>query len=208
MTYSHFAFGHFDYRHLARWHFRDGGGFLVFHGLGGAAAIDWNTALAGAGEDYTQASLRLPLPPGEVHALGARRLAANGVLERSRDKYVLLRTDAAGNLSGPLAPALDLSIRSLAGGKILLEFSYRSPTGYAQPTGFDILTDAGTGNLDPLHPVMTVAATPGQTEYACTLNLTPRPGVLGVRPMSLNITGPLACANVPMPAPLQTPITL
>jgi hypothetical protein len=208
MTYSHFAFGHFDYRHLAGWHFRGGGGFLVFQGPGGAQAIDWDTALAGAGQDCAQASLRLPLPPGEIHALGARRLSAGGVLESSRGTYVLLRTDQAGNLSGPLAPAQDLSVRSLAAGKILLEFSYRPPTGYTQPTGFDILADAGSGTLDPQHPVATVPAASGQTEYSCTLAPAARPTVLGVRPTAVNHDGPPAFVTVPASAPLQSPVIL
>jgi hypothetical protein len=208
MTYSHFAFGHFDYRHLAGWHFRGGGGFLVFQGLGGPEAIDWNTALAGVGEDCAQASMRLPMPPGQVQALGARRVSDAGVLECSQGTYVLLRTDASGNLSGPLAPAQDLSVRSLAAGRLLLEFSYRPLTGYAQPTGFDILADAGNGTLDPQHPVATVPAASGQTEYSCTLAPAVRPTVLGVRPMSANLAGPLAFVSVPSSAPLQSPVIL
>ena len=208
MTYSHFTFGHFDYRHLAGWHFRGSGGLLIFHGPVGAQSIDWNAPLAGVAEGCTQASLRLPLPAGEVHALGARRLAASGVLECSQDKYILLRTDEAGNLSGPLAPVQDLSVRLLAGGRFLLEFSNRPPTGYAQPTGFDILTDAGSGTLDPRHPVATVAATPGRTEFSCTLAPAQRPSVLGVRPMSINLAGPLSSVPVPTAPPLHSPITL
>jgi hypothetical protein len=208
MTYSHFAFGHFDYRHLAGWHFHGGGGFLVFQGLGGAEAIDWETALAGVGGGCIQASMRLPLPPGQVQALGARRVSASGVLECSRGTYVLLRMDASGNLSGPLAPAQDLSVRSLSGGQLLLEFSYRPLTGYAPPTGFDILADAGNGTLDSQHPVTTVTAALGLTEYSCTIAPAARPTVLGVRPMSANLAGPTAFVSVPSSAPLQAPVIL
>jgi hypothetical protein len=208
MTYSHFAFGHFDYRHLAGWHFRGGGGFLVFQGLDSGQSIGWDAALAGLGEGSAQVSLRLPLPPGEIHALGARRVSAGGVLECSQGTYVLLRTDQAGNLSGPLAPAQDLSIRSLLGGQLLLEFSYRPLTGYGQPTGFDILADAGNGTLDSQHPVATVTAALGLTEYSCTLAPAARPTVLGVRPISANLAGPLAFVSVPTPAPLQSPVIL
>ena len=85
MTYSHFALGHFDYRHLIGWHFRGCGGFLLFHGRGGAQSIDWGAPIAGVAEPGTQTSLALSLPAGEVRALGARRLAANGILEDSRN---------------------------------------------------------------------------------------------------------------------------
>jgi hypothetical protein len=208
MTYSHFALGHFDYRHLIGWHFRGCGGFLLFHGRGAAQSIDWGAPTAGLAEPGNQASLTLPLPTGEVHALGARRLAASGILEGNRNNYILLRADAAGNLSSPLAPAEDLSIRPLAGGQFLLEFSHRPPAGYAQPTRFDILGDAGDGTLDPQHPIATVTATPGRTEYSCTLAPAQRPGVLGVRPMSIDLAGPLAFVPVPVPSPLHPPITL
>jgi hypothetical protein len=207
MTNAHFAFGHLDYRHLAGWHFRSGGGVLFFHGRGGASAIDWNSPVAGAAAGIEQPSMNLPLPPGEVHAIGARRVASSGIVEHSRDKFVLLQRDENGILFGPLAPAEDLTVRVISVDELLLEFSYHVPASYQEPTQFEILVDDGDGTLDP-QAVATVPAAAGRTEYSCTLTPARLPRQIAVRPKSTQLSGPTVVMSVPAPAamPLPTPL--
>lgn len=194
MANSHFAFGHFDHRHLPGWHFVSGGGRLLFAGAGGAAAIDWDRPVAGVGEGTSQLHLGVQVPAGTSLALGARRVSAAGVMEQSRQTCLLLQADNDGNLLCPLSPVQDLVARTTSPATLFVEFSCPVPTGFGQPTGFEV---TGIGDGGDIAVLTCVPAVQGETEYFCSA--TPQgtpPRTIGVRPIAGDLRGPVVLAPV------------
>ncbi|MBS3734477.1 MAG: hypothetical protein KGY99_06070 [Phycisphaerae bacterium] len=175
--------------------------YEIYLGIGGPDAVDYGQPVAwrqGAGP----VDVPIALSPGVRYVLAARAVSDAGILERNTHVLTTVEVNADGALLGAPPPRPeDVTADVLAAGDVRLAWSNRAALGLAEPDGFDVLSDGGTGTLDEDVPVATVDdVRPGQQEFAVELPAPTSPLRLAVRARAAGRVGPIS-----RPAPVYVP---
>ncbi|MFW6133078.1 MAG: hypothetical protein ACOC8F_04220 [Planctomycetota bacterium] len=180
--------------------------YEIYLGLGGPDAVDYAQPVAsrmGPGP----VDVQVDLAPGTRYVLGARAISPAGVRERNTHVLACVEVGADGALPPPPPPQpRDVTAEPTADGAVRVEWTACVAAGRAVPDAFDVLSDDGTGTVDPHEPVATIDnPPPGQEEFACELPAPPLPLRLAVRARAAGRTGPpsrvVRVAAPPAPAP-------
>lgn len=156
----------------------------------------------GGGEVDLPASLQ----PGRSYVLAARAVSAAGVAEHNTHVVRRFRVDESGELRADLAPPVDLAARPRADGTVCLEWTAAAEAGRDEPTGFEVVSDGGSGSFDDAVALVCVPAEPGRSEYQAAFDPGPLPARLAVRAVAGGAAGPLrAAVLLPAPNPLHAP---
>lgn len=180
--------------------------YNIYLGVGSVEAVDWSQPVAVA-NGPGPVEVPLTAEPGVRYVLAARAVSEAGVEERNTHVSAVVEVDEAGALLPPPPPRCeDATARLLTDGDTRVEWSCRARPGRAEPDGFDVFTDDGTGTLDLATPAAALDAVgPGQREFALRLTPAAPPLKLAVRGRAGGRVGPLSrivtlAAPVP-PAP-------
>jgi hypothetical protein len=184
-------------------------GVNVYHGAGSADAVDYAAPVACLREGQTTAELSLALPEGERHFLAARVVSPAGVEETNTHVITCARADGAGALLDPPLPAcVDVTADVLDAESAVVGFSCSPEPGFATPTSFEVLSDAGTGTLDEDNPVATVSPRDDQDDVQATVTGLALPALLVVRARRDGQAGPVSRTVRAAPATPAAPVPL
>ncbi len=145
--------------------------YHVYANDGRGGAVDYSTPIATTAA-LAYAAGPLAAPSDTTFAVRAFD-AASGIEEANTDARVRIIVDADGNdaTARPNAP-LGLSATPMAGGALLVAWSY-DPTGQGGPPSRFDLSLSARGAAEPAWPTASVGYQPGRAGHGCTLAALP-----------------------------------
>ena len=181
-------------------------GLNIYHGPGGPEAIDWSKPVAYLKESDDQTDLNLELLPTQRHCLGVRAVSSDGVEDKNTHVFAYTETDVSLDLlPQPLFQPYDVTADLLNAGTLLIGFSHKQLLGYADPEGFEILTDNGTEQLDLENPIASVLKkSEYQSDFEKQITPPTLPAKFAVRAYKNTYRGPLS--RIVEVKPLSVPI--
>ncbi|MGA2265401.1 MAG: hypothetical protein ABSH10_03110 [Phycisphaerae bacterium] len=181
--------------------------YRLYHSLADSEAIDYATPITLVAAEDPTVSVALPIAYGEKHFLAARAVSAAGAEEQNTHVVCCVEVDQAGRLLPPPSDAVsDLTAVLGPEGLVTVSFTYRPSPPYAAAERFEVLSDRGTGTLDPVNPVATVAANPS-ADYEATVPADVLPAMFAVRAVAGGRSGPTGSpvtVTAPQPDALAT----
>ncbi len=145
------------------------GGYHLRRATGAIPSMDAAIVGAGAaGETTIREFPWVTRTPGAVYVYRLNAIGAGGVEEAGTDNLATVEFDAAGNWVGarPTGPA-NLRVRPLAGGRFELRWTYSEPNTAAagEAIEFRVFSDGGTGTMDYVTAVATIAVRARRLHY-------------------------------------------
>jgi len=121
--------------------------------------------------------------PGQRYTFGVRIVAASGTHEANTHIVCYVQVNQADELQPQLLPRpFDITAYRLAANSVRVGFSCEVAPGYATPSGFEILSDSGSGQLDEVNPVATVSLNDqNQTDFTTDIVVSSSPEIFAVR---------------------------
>ncbi|MCD4823583.1 MAG: hypothetical protein K8S55_03180 [Phycisphaerae bacterium] len=180
-------------------------GYNIYRGL----TQDDMTLVAAPRSGVTEVDISQPGDTAYWYKITA--VSAAGVEEHNTHVMCLADIDEADELQpSPLPVPVELTAELTAEDSLKLGFCWEIPPGYAQPTGFEVFSDSGSGTLDMENPVAVVSITAvDHLEHSAVVSFSTLPIQLAVRATRDAQAGPLSkTLIVPAAAPPLPPVTL
>jgi hypothetical protein len=130
---------------------RVAGGYNLYRGVGGLAAVDFSDpvgAASGAATSVRNFSWR-GHASSTAYVYALRAVGAGGVEAMHDEAFAGVAFDAGGNWLGPLANAVvGLRVEALSGGRFAVRWGYDSANEGAAAESFRVYHDNGMGTVD------------------------------------------------------------
>ncbi len=186
-------------------------GCNIYKGVGGIESVDWSSPVACLRHDQNQATLKTTLASGHRHVYAARAVSTAGIEEKGTLAATFIEVDEQGAaMPPPLSAPLELSAAAQTDGSLLVSFSYETGAGESEPESFELLSDFGTGEINPDNPVAVLSdISADQMEFEISVPSPTLPAIFAVRAVCDGQIGPLGeiVYVQPLPSP-QPPTTL
>ena len=140
------------------------------------------------------------------YTFGVRIVAASGTPEENTHVVCYVQVNEVGELQPQALPRpFDVTTDRLTSNSVRVGFSCQVGPTYATPSGFEILSDSGSGQLDEINPVATVLLDDeNRTDFTTDVTVSSSPEIFAVRCVKGQQTG--AISKTAMSAPLRVPL--
>ena len=144
---------------------------------------DWDDSVGSVSSGGNTAEVDFTPNPWQRYTFGVRVVAAWGTPEANTHIVCFVRVNEVGELLPQALPRpFDVTTDRLTNNSVRVGFSCEVSPGFTTPSGFEILSDGGSGQLDEIIPIATVLLNDvNWTDFTTDVAVSSSPEIFAVR---------------------------